>query len=635
MNSALRTALLLGAVFILLVVFGVWYFFFAPAKTDAAEFVPSDAAVFATIPNGAHIALGYETSHLKQVVDAPEAQPILGYLRQLAGPKNIDLIQTLLPELTGQSFFALMPPAAPGGNLPVIAGFHPKGGAGDLDAFVTKIKSIYPGLAAQTSAGQVEGLDYQWVQATTGDKICMARYDGWLVAASNEATLQDWWERVQKKATSPSLAQNSSYQESKKRIGLDAEVSFYLDPHAFPGIFPGAPGAFSAGGHFEGGEIVDRYSFLLPRPAQADLGLVPTPCAFETLKFTSSDTRFYWGANFNWTQVWKNLQGLPERTPPGNATLTTLVGNLQNWAAAHHLDVQHDLIDPLDGEISLQAEWSADNSYPDAGLFLKLKSPDAFKPAEAAIVDTVRQAYEARAVVNEITSGGLNFATLKFVEPVPISPTITENGPYLGIFLSETHAVRSFQRDESIGLLRSGDFLRQLGDRRAGASQIAFFDSPRFSDRTYQTALPYLSLVAMFNRDLGALLQNRNPPPDLHWLAPIGTWTASLSADDEGLTGYSVSGIGNQGILLAAGTREAFTAFPALGNFLTGLIQPPSPPPVPPATPATETTTPPAPGIPPATPSPATTNAAPDSAAAPSPSTTNATPSAPAPAKSE
>jgi len=140
---------------------------------------------------------------------------------------------------------------------------------------------------------------------------------------------------------------------------------------------------------------------------------------------------------------------------------------------------------------------------------VKLDKPDDFKPTINAIIDTVRKRYETTAVVNEINSNGQNFATLKFVEALPFSPTITEDGPYFGVFLTENQAVRVFQRDATVGLLANDDFKRQIGDKRQGAGQIVFLDSPRLLDRTYQTTLPYLSMAAMFNQALGSILQGR------------------------------------------------------------------------------------------------------------------------------
>jgi hypothetical protein len=201
---------------------------------------------------------------------------------------------------------------------------------------------------------------------------------------------------------------------------------------------------------------------------------------------------------------------------------------------------------------------------------------------------------------------------LKFVEAAPVSPTITENGPFLGIFLSETHAARSFQRDESMGLLKNDAFLRAIGDRRASAMELAYFDAPRFTARAYQTAQPYLPLLALFDRNLGGMAQSGQLPADVNWLAPIDVWAGTLSSDDAGLSGYSISGIGNQGVLAAMALRQALAFYPGAASSLMGWIAPavPAAPPDP-ANPA---------ALPP---SPAPTNAAPNAVVPP---TTHATP---------
>ncbi len=201
----------------------------------------------------------------------------------------------------------------------------------------------------------------------------------------------------------------------------------------------------------------------------------------------------------------------------------------------------------------MQAEWNADETYPEAGLFVKLDNPDAFKPTLVAIIDAARKMYGDSAVVDETDSGGQKFATLHFNQALPISPTITENGSYLGIFLTENQAIHTFHGNSSYGLLSNASFQRQIGNRRGTASQIMFLDTPPVLDHAYKTALSYASLIAMFNRDTATALQQWHLPPDVAWLAPVETWTCVSTSDDDGITSYSVSGIGNQAIYLGRG----------------------------------------------------------------------------------
>ena len=234
------------------------------------------------------------------------------------------------------------------------------------------------------------------------------------------------------------------------------------------------------------------------------------------------------------------------------------------------------MVDALGPEISVQAEWNRDATWPEIGLFVKLDKPGDFKPTITAIIESVHKAYASSAVIKEINSSGQNFAALKFVQPSPISPTITENGPYLGVFLTENQAVRSFQRDASIGLTHNENFNRQVGDKRNDAAQVLFFDSPHVLDHAYRTAMPYLSLAGMFNKELAAMLKGKNLPPDLTWLAPMGTWSCVITPDEDGIRGYSVSGIGNQGIVLMGALGGAAGVMQTMG-----LLPKPNAPPAP------------------------------------------------------
>jgi hypothetical protein len=626
MTAAVRNALIVLAL-VLLLGLGAWYFFFAPSKIDSADLVPADTTLFLSVPNGTHVALDYETSHLKELVDSPNAAPLVDGFRKIVGEKNADFIQSILPDLSGQSFVA----ASPRGYI--LMAMRPKFGGDDVDGLLAKVKAAFPERFAEvtTTQDQFDGLNFETIENQSSHlKVCAAHARGWLVLASNEAALQDWWYRVRRNPPSPALAGSDAYKTAVQRTGPDAEALFYSTRAAKN---PAPSGGFAVGTRFEGGDIVDRYWIALPRDAQNNLGLASTPCPFETLKFTGPDTRFYWGASFNWAQVWKNLQAMQAENPPVYPVLASLAANLQSWAQAHNLDVERNIIDPLGGEISLQAEWGSDSSYPDVGLFVKLDHPDDFKPVTAAIVDSIRQGYQQRAVVNELNAGGQNFATLKFLQPVPVSPTITEDGPYFGVFLNETHALNSFQRDASVGLLKNADFIQKIGDRQAKASMIAYLDAPRLLDRAYQTALPYLSLAAMFNPRLGSMVQGRNLPQDLHWLAPMGTWIEVASSDDSGITAYSSSGVGNQGVLFSAALRQIWSFIPGFGSGFAGasafLPSAPAPPVVTPApAPMTAPVTNAAPAAPQTTPA---SNAAPPGDSpnfAPAP-TTNA-PSAPA-----
>ncbi len=653
MTSAIRISLLCLAL-VLLIGAALWYYLFGPNKVAAADLVPSDTVVFATIPNAAAITADYETSHLKQIVDSPNAKPLLDTISNQIGGKNLELLQAFLPCLSGQSFIALthFDPNNPV-QAGLIAGLKPKPGLGDFNGFIDKLKAAYPDALAQgtTGSGQVEGLDYQWIKGPNApDKICVAQYRGWIITAWGEASLQDWWDRLGKKASTPSLSQNAAYQKSLLRVGKDSETILYIDSQSALGMLQKhlastnpaqgtylakkwqALGAMMVGTRFEDGDIADHFSMLIPAQAQRDAGMTAGPCAFDTLKFTSPDTEFYWARSLDFGQAWKDLQEQSSQAPGTNPVVDAGISSLQNWAQNEKLDLQHNVIDPLGKEISFQLEWGSDATYPEAGLFVKLDKPDDFKPTIAAIVDTIRQRFETSAVVNEISANGHNFATLKFVQPLPISPTITEDGPYFGIFLTENQAARSFQRDESVGLLNDAGFKRQIGDRKADASQLIFFNSPKFLDRTYQTAMPYLSLAAMFNPTLGSALKGRNLPPDLQWLAPIDSWSVAVSSDDEGVKGYSVSGIGNQGIFITGGLGAASVVLRSLGHPLSSFVPSPTPPPAPPPIIA------PAPPLPAPAPVPDTaTNAAPAPEAAPAPvapsPTTNAPPTAPAPAQ--
>ena len=310
------------------------------------------------------------------------------------------------------------------------------------------------------------------------------------------------------------------------------------------------------------------------------------PCAFDTLKFTGPDTRFYWASTMNWKQYAKNLRDQATPSAHTSPIATNGVTFLQNWTRAASLDGERDIVDSLGSEVSIQAEWPVDTTYPEVGIFVKLDHPETFKPVIAAIISSVKQAYGNTATIKELSEGDQHFASLMFNQPSILSPTITEDGGYFGVFLSENQAVRSFKRDPTAGLAHNANFVRQAGDKKNGAAQILYLDSPYVLDRAYRTAMPYLTFAEMFNKDLAGYLAGKELPPDLGWLAPMGTWTCVITPDEEGIRGYSVSGIGNQGIFLSGALGGSVSLLQSLGvlpkqSMIPGSVFLPGTPPVP------------------------------------------------------
>jgi hypothetical protein len=664
-----RVLILLGIVFLILILgvgAGAWWYLYGPNKVDAAELVPSDTLFYATIPNAATIATGYQTSQLKQLVDSPNTKPLSDSIVTAIGQKNIDLFNAFLPNLSGQSFFAVTHfdsnhPEQTG----LIAGLKPKAGMGSFDAFIAQLKTSYPDFLKQgtTGMGNVAGVDYQWLKGPGAtDKICVAQVSGWIITTWGEASLQDWIERFHKKSATPSLAQNTDYQKSVTRVGNAPMTLLYVNYHAALDILQkqfaktnskgsdylakkfAAIGGMAIGTDFENGEIVDRFSCLIPHQAQVDAGMASAPCPFETLKFTGPATRLYWAASVDWQQYAKNIQDQENQSGMPNPIIEGVVRVAQNWAQGAGIDLHHNILDALGPEVSVQMEWNDDKTYPEIGLFVKIAKPDDFKPTIDALIATARKTYALSAVITELNANGQTFSALKFIQAQPFVPTITETGPYFGVFSSENLAVGSYSRDDSSNLTHNADFTRQIGDKRNGAAQISFIDTPKLADRAYRMAMPYVSLMSLFNKQLAAMLQGKTLPPDLTWLAPMGTWSFVMTPDDAGIQAYSVSGIGNQGILLAGTAGGAMTLAQSLGmlpKFGLNRANPAPPAPVAPtptpgpansqtpsgsaATPLPDTTT----SAPPAALAPPGTNAAPaapDSSVPSAPSTNSATP---------
>ncbi len=644
-----RLSLVLGACLILVVaglVGGGWWYLFGANEIESADLVPADTIAFASIPNAAPILLGYKASQLKTVIDDPNAQPLIDLALGVIGPKNAEILKALAPCLSGQSFIAItkyVPDHFE--QMGFIAAMHPKYGMGDFDAFIAKVKATWPEemKKATMGKGEVGGYAYQWIKGpSAADKICVLRTGGWIVTSWGEAPLKDWVERYTKKSTMPNLSTSADYQKALSGIGNLALAKLYVNSPKLEEIksqsnskpnevslfekatqyyVPGSQGTW-----FKGGEIADRYLYPASSRPLVGSGLGETVCPFETLNFASTDNRLYWGASVDWPKLVKYLETLDGYSTSAKLIAANLLNIVRTTCQKEGVDFDKDVVSTLGSEVSVQVEWGPDTTYPEIGFFTKVEKPDALQPIIAKTVNNIRLAHIQTAVLRELNDDGRKYAVLRFIQPSIFTPTVTENGPYLGMFTSQQHAVRAFNHDNRHDLFHNDDFKRQVGDKSKTASQLMFMQTPPMLDRTYRVALPYLSLASMFSKEAGDLLKGKKLPDDLTWIAPIGSWSCVVTPNAEGETVDSISGIGNQGNLLALGLAAGIPMAQSMGYLSKDWTKPPQPLPdaasTPPSNPVPVPANEPAP--PPMTDAPASTNAAP-----PAPDATTPTPEAP------
>ena len=528
--------------------------------------------VFATIPNAAGIVTGYDSSQLKKLVDAPESQPLFDEIQKLVGDKNLALLKVLLPDLSGQSFIALthFDPSKPD-ETGFIAAMKPKAGTDNFDTFVTQVNAAYPDMAHETKTGRDKllGVDYQWIEgAHSPGRVCVARYHGWIVTTWGEASLQDWLERMQGKPATPSLAENADYQKSLTRIGKSAQAVLYFDYRHLMQLLgehmdktnPGfsaqmqkqiaSLGPAVIGTSFENGDIVDRFSILEPRDAQLANGMAAEPCPFETLKFTGPDTRFYLGAAVNWAAMWKNFQAqlAVQPRPPARSLPLSSPGRRARTSTCRRTS-------STPSAPNIRCSWNGRPMppTPTSASTSRSTNPDAFKPTIAALLDTARKEFATTAVITEMNSGGVNFATLKMVRPMPVQPHHHRGRPLVRPLPQPDprrpqHGTRRKPRPAPQRRLQPRD--RRPAPGRGGDHLLRLA-------QVLRPGLPHRAAVRLHGRHVQSHArrppQGPQPAARPHLARADGHWGAVFKNDDDGVTGYSRSGIGNQGILLAGG----------------------------------------------------------------------------------
>jgi len=354
-------------------------YLYGPNKISAAELVPSDTVASPpsrTPPSSPPV---YQTSHLKELVDSPNAKPLADAISQWLGQEK----SRPAPRLRPQS------------QRPVVHRHHPHRSHRSLQDRASSPPQTQTGLRRfRRLRRQAEGRlsrcprpRHFGRRTGRGPRLPMApgppgqqqvlrrprprldRHRAW-----GEDALRDWWERYQKKASTrassrtPTTKNRSTASEkTRKRFSISTATRFlrWRSSTGRQSIPPrpispknGSPSAPSrshelrAGRHrrpFLGPDASHRFRFrhhsLRLRHAQVHRTRHP----------------LLLGSNVNWNQVWKNLQEQPDAAPPGPPN-GNLAAQLQDWAQSESLDIQHNIIDPLGGEATIQAEWGSDTS---------------------------------------------------------------------------------------------------------------------------------------------------------------------------------------------------------------------------------------------------------------------------------
>jgi len=140
---------------------GMRWYLFGPNQIDLAELVPANTLFFASIPNAATLADGFQTSKARALLYHPNAKTICDRVVALIGKKNADLVRDFLPNLSGQSFIAVTHfeidhPE----HVGLIAAMKPKAGLDDFGRFLTRLKETWPEIGKQGETGKGDDSDH-------------------------------------------------------------------------------------------------------------------------------------------------------------------------------------------------------------------------------------------------------------------------------------------------------------------------------------------------------------------------------------------------------------------------------------------------------------------------------------------
>ena len=342
--SRQRFLLLLGIAFLLLLAAlggGAWWYLFGTNEIESAELVPANTIFFASIPNAATLLEGYQTSQAKTLLESPNLQSAARLAREPARAKKCrPASRDFAPNLSGQSFLAVTHfdydhPEKVG----LIAAMKPKAGLGDFGTFVEKIKAAWPDVIKQGKTGtgtrgrrrvpvdpgpRRAGQRFAWRRSTAGSSRPGARPRCRIGSSGTRA------------GPAPPVSRRIiNYVKAIGSVGDAPMTLLYINYHLVIDILqqadarrrirsraitwrrssrPSAARRWARG--LRSGEIVDRFSLIFPASRRRSrLAWASGRVAFDTLKFTGPDTRFYWASTINWKQYAKNLRDQGDARP--------------------------------------------------------------------------------------------------------------------------------------------------------------------------------------------------------------------------------------------------------------------------------------------------------------------------------
>jgi hypothetical protein len=600
-----------------------YWFFFKKAPRHASDYVPATTLAYAEIPNGAETFLNYQNSKLKKILECDELKGLwafgLSKVAEKSGAhlnaeekeklKEIEAMAMALGKsFSGQSFIALTALRYDGANpAGLIAGFQPKQGTGDFEAFLEKAKALAKENLpeSKTGTGEFEKVAYEWIQGPKGPKLCAAKIEDWFITTLGEEALQDFILRYRGKAQGPALSELETFKTLQGKVGSAYDTLLYvnfplladqgvaLSKEALKNSPPPAEGEdpqmaetrkklresqekmgrqmeqmlgiyrtmkgmmWTATITPEG--ISDFICIDYPAAGRPDFGKMLEPCAFETLRYTSKDTLFYSAQSFDAPKYYDFMVDLYAKADPD---LQAKIKEFESGISAQGFELRKNVLDPLGHEVGYMLDWPEGQMFPDLLFFATVQDAEAFKPALEALKSYVRMMAIFIGEPKVSTEGDMELLSVPVPQVPGLAPTLVSGPKLVGISLAGFRVGSLLKGVEGGNLESQADFQQLAKPRMAGASAVFYSNSTRLLNQAYKGLKPFWPLLAARLQKEGATLPaDFKLPESLSFTGDLGSWVMTQKIQGDFAVAESFSPCGNH---IAVGCAALVGVFPIM-----------------------------------------------------------------------
>ncbi|HSI85058.1 MAG: hypothetical protein ACAI35_14165 [Candidatus Methylacidiphilales bacterium] len=503
----------------------------------------------------------------------------------------------------------------------LIAGVRPKQGvASAYDPFEQRLRERWERDKPQDiemGTGTIEGIPYEYLIATRFGNNPIHRFirvklDGWVLFSLGEAPMADFIKRYN--GTIPrttSLASSANFLDVKKHLTFTADALTYINmadisknlkagitdrnhSDAISLLMDWTP-AFGLSVNMEDGLIRDRYYYILPSDRRLDLGKFYEPCAYETARATTPNTLFYLAQSIDLKSL---ADRLPQIARQAGATgpAADPVRESAKMLAILRLDLEKNILNAVGNEVGCFVETGDKISAlmgminaprPVAGVLFTVKDQPNFQPVVEMVLDMLKGIPGYKSDNIDSLSNGFEVTTLRYGIPsstfinigasfnIDLELSVITKGPFFGIITQRSTALKGLSNTG--GTFRDTEKFKQLSAvELKGSAGLIYLNTPLLVDSYYPLIPAVMKLRGFIPAipDITAIAKQNGIdlviPDKLEFVQNVTAWLSTVHVTNDGVQMTSLSGVGNQGIVVYP------TMIGAAGFVVSKLYSPPS-----------------------------------------------------------